>query len=134
MATRGFSAPDLTNAVEDFVGPYKLALVYRHVNVDEGPTVHVFGPVEGKEQEILRFDCFKKGPHYHLGIAYLNEPVHSIDASDPFAWVLAELGQNFPDYLARSLAACELPSDWQAVTGMAIEAFRAQAAEWNLSN
>ena len=134
MATRGFSTPDLTNAVEDFVGPYKLSLVYRHVNLDEGPTVHVFGPVAGKQQEILRFDCFKKGPHYHLGISYLDEPVHVIDAPDPLAWVLDELGQHLPDYLARSQATCELPDDWQAVAGQTMETFRVKSADWNLSD
>ena len=47
MQTR-FSPPDLSNAVETFVGPYKLALAYRAFSVDQGLTIHVFGRSKGK--------------------------------------------------------------------------------------
>ncbi len=124
MVKRRFIEPDLNDAVEGRVGPYRLALVYRQITGDAGPTIHVFGPVEGQDREILRFDCFKNVPHIHLGISYLDEPVQLIDSPDPFDWVLEELGQHFPDYLMRSRAGCELPADWQVITGRAIEAFR----------
>ena len=42
MAKRRFNPPDLNDATEEMVDPYKLALVYRHIPNDEGPTVHVF--------------------------------------------------------------------------------------------
>ncbi len=130
MNTRRFTAPDLSDAIEDTVGPYKLSMVYRQVPNDEGPTVHVFGPVEGDEKEILRFDCFKKEPHFHVGISYLSEPVQMIEADDPLAWTLEVLAHQFPDYLAKSKAGCELPTDWEAIAGRAIESFRTRAAEW----
>ena len=31
-----------------------------------GATLRVFGPVDGTEQELLRFDDFIEGPHYHV--------------------------------------------------------------------
>ena len=130
MATRRFNAPDLTDATECTVGPYRLALVYRHIPNDEGPTIHVFGPVNGDEQEILRFDCFRNGPHYHKGISYLDEPITTIDAPDPLTWVMDELQQRFPDYLTASKLESELPSDWQAVTATALEPFKARAQDW----
>jgi hypothetical protein len=125
MTKRRFTEPDLSEAVEDRVGPYRLAMVYRHTTSDEGPTIHVFGPVEGQDREIMRFDCFRNEPHIHLGISYLDEPVQMIDSPEPFEWVLKELGQHFPDYLTRSQAGCELPEDWQEATGRANETFRA---------
>lgn len=70
MAKRRFTRPDLTGALQGRVGPYRLAMVYRHVTGDQGPTIHVFGPVEGQDREILRFDCFDNAPHFHLGISY----------------------------------------------------------------
>ena len=124
MAKRRFTQPDLTDAVQDHVGPYRLAMVYRHVTGDQGPTIHVFGPAQGQDREILRFDCFDNVPHIHLGISYLDEPVQRIDSPHPFEWALAQLGRRFPDYLARSQAECELPEDWQAAAGRAIETFR----------
>ncbi len=128
MQTR-FSPPDLSDAVENTVGPYKLAMVYRRVTADEGPTIHVFGPVEGEQQEILRFDCFENRPHYHLGFSYLDAPRQAIDDPNPFAWALGELAQRFPDYLARSRAECELPDGWQEMTASATEDFRARSAD-----
>ena len=126
MQTR-FSPPDLSNAVENSVGPYKLALAYRHVTVDEGLTIHVFGPVDGEEQEILRFDCFRNRPHYHLGFSYLDAPREKIDDPNPFNWAAGELAQNFPDYLAQAQAGCELPENWRELTASAIEDFKSRS-------
>lgn len=127
MQTR-FSPPDLSNAVENVVGPYKLAMVYRQFSVDEGLTIHVFGPVDGEEHEILRFDCFKNHPHYHLGFSYLDEPRETIDDPNPFNWTLGALAQHFPDYLARARAGSELPATWQEETASAIEDFKSRSA------
>ena len=129
MAKRRFTQPDLTDAVEDRVGSYRLAMVYRHVTGDQGPTIHVFGPVDGQDREILRFDCFDNTPHVHLGISYLDEPVLMIDSPNPFEWALDELVERFPDYLARSQARSELPDDWRPATGRVVEAFRAANAQ-----
>ena len=130
MAKRRFTQPDLTDAAaEHHVGPYRLAMVYRHVTGDQGPTIHVFGPVRGQNREILRFDCFDNVPHVHLGISYLDEPVQMIDSPNPFEWALTEIGERFPDYLDRSQAGCELPEDWQAVAGQAVETLRAAGTQ-----
>ena len=129
MAKRRFTQPVLTDAVQEHVGPYRLAMVYRHVTGDQGPTIHVFGPVEGEDREILRFDCFDNVPHVHLGISYLDEPVQMIDSSNPFEWALDEIVERLPDYLARSQAGSELPDDWRASTGRAVEALRTARAQ-----
>ena len=128
MQTR-FSPPDLSDAVENFVGPYKLAMVYRQFSVDEGLTIHVFGPVEGEQHEILRFDCFKNHPHYHLGFSYLDVPRETIDDPNPFNWALGQLAQRFPDYLARAGAGSELPDQWQEITASAIEDFKSRSTD-----
>ena len=129
MAKRRFTQPDLTEAVQDRVGPYRLAFVYRRVTGDQGPTIHVFGPVEGQDREILRFDCFDNVPHVHLGISYLDEPVQMIDSPNPFEWALDEIAERLPDYLTRSHAGSALPDDWQAVAGRAVETLRTARAQ-----
>ncbi len=129
MAKRRFTQPDLADAVQEKVGPYRLAMVYRHVTGDRGPTIHVFGPVEGQDREILRFDCFDNVPHVHLGISYLDEPVQMIDSPNPLEWALDELVERLPDYLARSQAGSDLPDDWRAAAGRAVEAFRKASAQ-----
>lgn len=125
MGKRNFTAPDIKDAVEEMVGPYRLAFVYRRIAGDEGPTIHVFGPVEGEDKEIIRFDCFQNQPHIHFGISHLDEPVQKIESSDPFEWVLTELAERFPECLTRSQVNCELPDDWQVSVGRTCQKFRA---------
>ena len=127
MPYERFSRPNLEGAKERSVGPYLLALVKRDVGADGGPTMHVFGPVAGAREEILRFDCFRKTPHYHLGISYADNPVVAIESQNPLDWVLAELGHSLPDFLARAGAPNELTEGWEAELGCVLEEL-AQAA------
>jgi hypothetical protein len=46
-------------------GLLKFGIEYRHLQGDQGICVHVFGEVNGQEEEVLRFDCFERAPHYH---------------------------------------------------------------------
>ena len=38
--------------------------------------------------EVLRFDCFEKQPHYHVGFS---EPPVPIEAPDAFRWAVEKL-------------------------------------------
>jgi hypothetical protein len=95
------AGPDASAGVT--LGRFRFAVVYRHAGGDEGRTIHVFGPTRAEaEAEVLRFDCFKGQPHYHLGFSNRDVPFIPIDAADPFAWALAELGNHSADLLNRA--------------------------------
>jgi len=50
-------------------GNIAIGLEYRllpQIN-DEGMAIHVVSNVAGQEVELLAFDCFENGPHYHYG-------------------------------------------------------------------
>jgi len=130
MKMRNFNPPDLKNALQRRVGAYQLALVYRYITNDKGPTIHILGPVATENREIIRFDCFEREPHYHLGISYLAEPVVTIEASKPLSWVLEELEEYFPEYLKRSRADNKLPCNWRSLIREVTKVFRTKAAEW----
>ncbi len=49
------------------VGNLKFGLEYRELANDRGMAIHVLSDVAGQEVELLAFDCFEKGPHYHYG-------------------------------------------------------------------
>ena len=53
-----------------------------------------------------------------------------IQATESLSWVLQELNENFPAYLLRSRANNELPDDWAALMGIAVDKFRSKATEW----
>lgn len=61
--------PELVEGDKIEVGNLKFGLEYRHLPQinDEGMAIHVLSDVAGQEVELLAFDCFQKGPHYHYG-------------------------------------------------------------------
>ena len=108
-AQRGFQGMPANTAELDLIeaGELSFAVEYRHVGVEEGPSVHVFGTVEGSFEEILRFDCFDKAPHYHYGFSYIDQPPVPIDPAavgDPLAWVCSCIQSRLPEMLARAEA------------------------------
>ena len=85
---RGFQGMPADMATLDIIeaGDLSFAVEYRHVGSEEGPSVHIFGKVDGTQEEILRFDCFNKAPHYHYGFSYLDQaaiPIDSAAVGDP---------------------------------------------------
>lgn len=85
--------------MKEQLGRFVFSTEYRDVGSDKGLTVRVLGPTAGSEQEeVLRFDCFEKQPHYHVGFS---TPPLPIEASDPFQWAVEklhrELGQLLVD-------------------------------------
>ena len=50
------------------VGAVSIAMHYRNdLMPDQGLMIQVYGEVDSKDTEILRFDCFDQAPHYHYG-------------------------------------------------------------------
>ena len=48
-------------------GNIRFGLEFRQTANDRGMAIHVLSDVAGQEIELLAFDCFEKGPHYHYG-------------------------------------------------------------------
>ncbi len=61
--------PEMLDGDKIEVGNLKFGLEYRHLPQinDEGMAIHVLTDIAGQEVELLAFDCFEKGPHYHYG-------------------------------------------------------------------
>ena len=106
---RGFGGQPADRGSLDMlhVGGLAFAVEYRHVGEEQGPSVHVFGEVDGTEEEILRFDCFDRTPHYHYGFSYITEPQTLIDTAavgDPLEWACERIGTRLPALLERAKA------------------------------
>ena len=99
-------------------GLLKFALRYRHVidtavcgvelsapgEDDQGLCIEVLADIDGKEVELLRFDCFDQKPHYHYGLEIKNERVY-LDVTttgNPVGWTLKQLRSRLPDMLRRA--------------------------------
>ncbi|MGE3541074.1 MAG: hypothetical protein AB7N91_27015 [Candidatus Tectimicrobiota bacterium] len=73
-------------------------------NADQGLCLQVIGQVDGKDTELLRFDCFDNHPHYHYGPANKNIRVMldpTVDGN-PLRWTMAQLRSKLPAMLARA--------------------------------
>jgi hypothetical protein len=101
-------------------GPLCFALQYRDLDggaphrqgtggagggdADQGVCIQVVGSVEGKETELLRFDCFDNHPHYHYGPENKNVRI-MLDptvAGNSIGWTIAQLRSKLPAMLARA--------------------------------
>jgi hypothetical protein len=78
------------------VGGHRFQLSYRQGNTDRGPSLRVYGDVEGKPVQLLRFDCFEHGPHFHYDPEGKNNRIflNKARASDPIAWTIDYLRGN----------------------------------------
>lgn len=76
----------------------RLTIEHRHGvgGADEGLTFDV--TTEGEGKRILRFDCFYKNPHYHVGASGESATRNMKDEgiTDPVRWSLDQLKTRFP--------------------------------------
>ena len=83
------------------VGGVELHVDNRDIGADGGPSVRVYGEVDGENVQLLRFDCFRKDPHYHYDPSGKNDQ-RSLDKEsvpDSVAWTIEQLGQNLVEMI-----------------------------------
>jgi hypothetical protein len=86
-------------------GSIDFALSYRdEIMDDQGMCVQVYSEVDGHDTEILRFDCFDQGPHYHYGPENLNIRLFmdKTTAGNPLGWTLGNIRNNLSGMVRRS--------------------------------
>jgi len=84
---------------ETRLGNLRLAVEHRSQDGDGGATLRV---LDAGGDERLRFDCFKRGPHFHVDPAGRDE-ISGLDPRlDTIGWTLGELRSNLRGYLDRT--------------------------------
>jgi len=84
------------------VGEVELHVGNRSLGDDGGPSVRVFGDVDGKSVQLLRFDCFRKNPHYHPSGKNDMQSIDETGIPDSVGWTIEQLGNNLPDMIRTS--------------------------------
>ena len=85
-------------------GAVSIAMSYRkELMPDQGLMIQVYGDVDGKDTEILRFDCFDQDPHYHYGPENHNIRLHmdKTTVRNPVGWTLRNIKENLPSMVSR---------------------------------
>ena len=86
-------------------GAVSIAMGYRDdIMNDQGLCVQVYAEVEGKDTEILRFDCFDQAPHYHYGPENLNIrlSMDKTSTGNPFGWTMTQIREKLPAMVERA--------------------------------
>jgi len=81
------------------IGVSGLRFNVRYANArtgDHGPSLRIYGDVEGKPVQLLRFDCFEHEPHFHYDPEGKNNQLRmdKTNVSDPIAWSMNYLRGN----------------------------------------
>jgi hypothetical protein len=88
-------------ATEFHAGSLRFTVQERTFGGDGGPDIRVYGPKEGARRQLLRFDCFRKQPHYHIDPEGRDE--HHIltpeQAHDSVGWALAQIEERLPELI-----------------------------------
>ena len=69
---------------------------YSKTNNDRGPSLRIYGDVDDKPVQLLRFDCFEQTPHFHYDPEGKNNQLRmdKTKVSDPIAWSMDYLRGN----------------------------------------
>lgn len=73
-------------------GNIRFGLEFRELTGDRGMAIHVLSDVAGQEIELLAFDCFEGGPHYHYGPRNQDVRIYwdTTVAPDTLEWTLKQ--------------------------------------------
>ena len=82
-------------------GRFRFDLSYRDFRGDEGLSISIKGPVKEENKELIRFDCFEKTPHYHIGVHDQNE-ITAISTENPVEIAFTHLTSEFQDLVKSS--------------------------------
>jgi len=126
----------MLNEKQDFpAGTLRFNLENRAAGDDGGPAIRVYGPTPEaqSERQLLRFDCFRRDPHYHYDPDGRDEHLllAGADAADPVSWSLTQLRENLPEMVRhaggsdQAVTDSSSPSARAAITEIAVALGRA---------
>jgi len=104
------------------VGALRFNVRYSNTRTgDRGPSLRVYGNVEDKPVQLLRFDCFEQDPHFHYDPDGKNNLLRmdKANVSDPIAWSM--------DYLRGNVASLVRIAGYSALADQVDEAALAAA-------
>ena len=67
-----------------------------------GATLRVLGDVEGRPTELLRFDDFIEGPHYHVPASGPAIQFDQAKLGEPLTWFILQLSERLTDVLTEA--------------------------------
>ena len=101
-------AEDVSDAtIIETVGKLEFVVEHRDAKTvagdpDGGTSLHVYTEIDGRHQEVLRFDCFRVEPHFH----YLPENqqwfLDPLTTGDTIEWTRHQVQTRLPEMIAKA--------------------------------
>ena len=81
------------------VGGLRFNVRYSKTANDRGPSLRIYGDVDDKPVQLLRFDCFDQRPHYHYDPEdkNLHYDMDKTTAGNAVGWTLTQLRTRLPE-------------------------------------
>jgi len=100
--SRNYADPAQTTYIT--AGMLRFGIEYRRLQNDRGICIHVFGGPDDQQDEVLRFDCFDREPHYHYAWSKYDRyvPLDPAAEGDPLQWTLTRLRTRLPAMLIQA--------------------------------
>jgi hypothetical protein len=123
---RNYADPTQTTYIT--AGVLRFGIEYRRFQNDRGICIHVFRGPDDQQDEVLRFDCFERQPHYHYAWSKNDRymPLDTAAEGDPLQWTLARLRTRLPAMLIRA----DEPDLARALDQRDIDAVLPKIAAW----
>ena len=133
---RNYADPAQTTYIA--AGVLRFGIEYRRLQNDQGICIHVFRGPDDQQDEVLRFDCFEREPHYHYAWSKNDRyvPLDTAAEGSPLQWTLTRLRTRLPAMLiqadepdlARTFDQQDIDAALPKIAGWA-EALQAQARQ-----
>jgi hypothetical protein len=82
------------------LGGLEVEVLRREVGEDDGTSIEFFADVAGERTQVLRFDCFRLDPHYHMPPSAPGQLAIDRNAvGDPIEWALACTRDRLPEMI-----------------------------------
>src|SRR5262245_56011343 len=83
-------------------GRLRVRVRRREVGGDGGVSIELSGATRGEPAELLRFDLFRRDPHYHVPASAAQIDLDAARDGDPLEFALACIRQGLPELLGRA--------------------------------
>jgi hypothetical protein len=85
------------------LGGLRFVACRREVGEFGGWTLEVWGPVAGEDTQVLRFDCFRGAPHYHMPPSAKGQlELDPNEVGDGLAWALDCTRNQLPEMVEKA--------------------------------
>ena len=83
------------------VGGLSFTVLHRELGEkDGGVSIEVYGDVAGERTQVLRFDCFRKEPHYHMPPSAPGQlDLDPKEIGDAMDWSMRQIGEHLPEMI-----------------------------------